>query len=345
LKKSILVTVSLPGCSKLCMADKTVVITGISGFLGGNLARALLSRGEVVKGLIHRDRRAVDGLDVELIEGDLLDLESLKRAFRDVEVVYHLAASISLTGNWHQMEAINVIGTRNVVEACKACGVRRLVHCSSIHAFVQTPLDVPLDETRPLASAQRYPAYDRSKALGELEVYKGFEDGLDAVILNPTAITGPLDFKPSYFGKALIAMGRGKLPALVHGGFDWVDVRDVVAGMVQAEKTAPPGARYLLSGHWRSVVDIGRLVARLTNAPVPRLTVPIWMAYLGLPIINLMSLFNGGERLYTRFSLHSLKSNHQISHARATRELGYQPRPFTRTIADTILWFKENGYL
>jgi dihydroflavonol-4-reductase len=327
------------------MTEKTVVITGISGFLGGNLARALLADGTAVRGLIHRDRRAVEGLDISLIQGNLLDLESLKRAFRGADVVYHLAASISLSGSWRQMEAINVLGTRNVVAACKACGVRRLVHCSSIHAFVQTPLDEPLDETRPLASARSYDAYGRSKALGELEVGKGLENGLDAVILNPTAVTGPLDFKPSYFGKAIIAMGRGKLPALVRGGFDWVDVRDVVAGMVKAEQSAPTGARYLLSGHWRPVTDIGRLVSRLTNRRSPRLTVPIWLAYLGLPIIHLMALFNGGEHLYTRFSLQTLKSNHQISHARAAKELGYRPRPFSTTIADTVRWFQENGYL
>jgi len=327
------------------MAEKTVVITGISGFLGGNLARALLAEGTAVRGLIHRDRRAVAGLDVSLLQGDLLEPESLKRAFQGAEVVYHLAASISLSGSWRQMEKVNVIGTRNVVAACKACGVRRLVHCSSIHAFVQTPLDSPLDETRPLASARHHPAYDRSKALGELEVGKGLEDGLDAVIVNPTAVTGPLDFKPSYFGKAIIAMGRGKLPALVHGGFDWVDVRDVVAGMVAAERTAPTGSRYLLSGHWRPVTDIGQLVARLTNRRPPRLTVPIWLAYLGLPIIDSMALFNGGERLYTRFSLQTLRSNRQIRHALAAKELGYRPRPFETTIGDTVRWFQENGYL
>jgi dihydroflavonol-4-reductase len=157
-----------------------IVITGIAGFVGGNLARILFSQGHEVKGLIHRDRRAVEGLDIQLIEGDLLDAQSLKRAFQGAEVVYHLAASISLTGDSPQMEAVNVIGTRNVVEACLECGVRRLVHCSSIHAFAQTPLNVPLDETRPLALARHHPAYDRSKAAGELEVQKGLEMGVEA---------------------------------------------------------------------------------------------------------------------------------------------------------------------
>ena len=286
-----------------------ILITGISGFVGGNLARALLSQGDEVKGLIHRDRRAVEGLDIELVGGDLLDPQSLKRAFQGAEVVYHLAASISLTGNSPQMEAINIIGTRNVVEACLICGVRRLVHCSSIHAFEQTPLNIPLDETRPLALAQHHPAYDRSKAAGELEVQNGLEKGLDAIIINPTGITGPLDFKPSYFGKAIIAMSLGNLPALVNGGFDWVDVRDVVSGMIRAEQVAPPGTNYLLSGHWRSVKEIGVLVAELTNSKSPRITVPLGLAYLGLPVINILSRINQKEALYTRFSLQTLKTS------------------------------------
>jgi dihydroflavonol-4-reductase len=246
---------------------------------------------------------------------------------------------------WSRLEAINIIGTRNVVEACLAAGVRRLVHCSSIHAFQQAPLDQPLDETRPLAVGQHYPIYDRSKAAAELEVRKGLERGLDAVILNPTAILGPYDFKPSYLGTAILSMARGKLPALVRGGFDWVDVRDVVYGLMQATQVAPTGSKYLLSGHWRTVVDLSQCVTQHTHTRPPRLTVPLWLAYLGLPFIHTLSQINHKEQLYTRFSLQTLKSNRLISHAHATQDLDYHPRPFEQSIADTIAWFRQNGYL
>ncbi len=322
-----------------------IVITGISGFVGGNLARELLSHGRMVKGLIRQDRRAVEGLDIQLVEGDLLESQSLIQAFHGAEVVYHLGASISITNDSPKLQAVNVIGTRNVVEACISCGVSRLVHCSSIHAFVQTPLDESLDETRPLALADHHPTYDRSKALGELEVRKGIERGLDAIIINPTAITGPFDFKPSYVGKAIIAMALERLPALVKGGFDWVDVRDVISGMIQAAKVAPKGAKYLLSGHWHSVLEISNLVAQFSKTRPPRITIPIWLAYLGLPFINTLSRMNNKEALYTRFSLQTLKSNRHINHARATHDLGYKPRPFKTTIKDTVEWFTENGYL
>ena len=174
---------------------------------------------------------------------------------------------------------------------------------------------------------------------------KGLDMGLDAIIVNPTGIAGPFDFKPSYFGKAIVALSLGKIPALVKGGFDWVDVRDVVSGMIRAEQMAPTGAKYILSGHWHSVVEIGNLVAKLTNSKSPRITVPLWLAYVGLPLINIASRINQKEGLYTRFSLQTLKSNRHISHARATQDLGYQPRPFEKTISDAVLWFKENGYL
>ncbi len=302
--------------------------------------------GQPIRGLIHQNRQAVERLDIQLVEGDLCDPESLCRAFQDADIVYHLAASISLdSDNWAEMEAVNVQGTRNVVQACLACGVGRLVHFSSIHALKQEPFDTPVDETRSRVSSPKHPSYDRSKAAGEREVRKGIEAGLDAVIINPTGIVGPHDFKPSYFGKAIIALARGDIPALVRGGFDWVDVRDVVSGTIQAAQHAPTGASYLLSGHWYSIVEIANMVATLTGARVPRIIVPMGLAYIGLPIISTLARINGKEPLYTRFSLQSLKSNQRIDHGRASRKLGYQPRPFSETLSDTIDWFTTNGYL
>ena len=323
-----------------------IVITGTAGMVGGNLVRALQNTNQHLRGLIFHDRRAVAGLDIQLVEGDIRDPDSLRSAFQGADIVYHLAASISLkSDNWSKMRATNVIGTRNVVEACLSCGVQRLVHLSSIHALEQVPFNTPVDEYRQCVTSEKLPAYDRSKAAGEHEIQQGISNGLDAVILNPTGIVGPNDFKPSFFGKALIALGTGKLPALVNGGFNWVDVRDVVSGTIQAAQHAPSGARYLLSGHWRSIGEIAQIVAGHTGVPAPRFSVPLGIANAGLPFISMLAKLNGKEPLYTRFSLQSLKSNKQISHARATRDLGYRPRPIGETIADTITWFQENGYI
>ena len=331
-----------------------VVVTGAAGHVGGNLVRALLARERFVRersvrersvrALIHHDRRALAGLDVEIVQGDVCDLASLRRAFDGAEVVYHTAGYISLSmRNWSLLESINVIGTRNVVEACRHCGVRRLIHFSSVHALVQEPLDVPVDESRPLVLSRRCAPYDRSKAIGEREVRRAVEQGLDAVIINPTAIIGPYDFRPSNLGLALLALGHGRLPALVTGGFDWVDVRDVVEGAIRAEERAPTGARYLLSGHWASLRELAHLVEDITGARAPRMVFPMWMARIGLPFGACFTRLDGEHPVYTRVSLGALRSNRQISHQRATCDLGYRPRPLRETLEDTFHWFMETG--
>lgn len=325
---------------------KTTVVTGATGHIGANLVRALLAQGRPVRALLHVNRRAIEGLEVEIARGDVCDLASLCRAFDGAEVVYHLAGRISLSmGDWSLLEAVNITGARNVVEACLQCGVRRLVHFSSIHALIQEPLDVPVDESRPLVESRSCPSYDRSKAAGEKEVRKGIERGLDAVIINPTGVIGPYDFEPSYFGDALLAIACRKLPALVGGGFDWVDARDVVAGAMRAEECAPTGAKYLLSGHWVSVPGLAALVEEITGVPAPRLVCPLWLAHVGTPFAVAFARLTGGRPFYTSDSLRALKSNHNISHERASRDLGYNPRPFRETIIGTLRWFQENGYL
>jgi dihydroflavonol-4-reductase len=324
----------------------TVVVTGAGGHIGANLVRELLAQNRLTRCLVHIHDRALEGLEAELISGDVRDIDSLCRAFEGADVVYHLAACISLSmGDWPLLESVNVLGTRNVIEACRRASVRRLVYFSSIHALVQEPFSVPVDESRPLAVSPRCPPYDRSKAAAEMEVRLAIKQGLNAIVIYPTAIIGPHDYEPSYFGEALLRLAYHGLPALVTGGFDWVDVRDVVAGAILAEKNAPSGSAYLLSGHWLSMRDIAAMVADITGVRAPGFVCPRWLARVGAPVIMGISRLNGGRPLYTSVSLRALRSNRHISHARATRELGYRPRPFRETLMDTLRWFEENGQL
>jgi dihydroflavonol-4-reductase len=301
-----------------------------------------LDDGRAVRVLIHEDRRAIEGLDVEVVRGDVRDPGSLRGAFEGADVVYHAAGLISLMPDaWPILEAVNVAGVRNVVEACQRESVRRLVHVSSIHAMVQEPLDVPIDESRPLVKSRRCPPYDRSKAAGELEVREGIAQGLDAVIISPTGIIGPNDFRPSHFGEALLAMREGRLPALPAGGFDWVDVRDVVEGAMRAEERAPAGAKYLVSGNWVSVRGLAEAVADVTGARVPRLTCPLWLGMLGAPFATAWARWRGERPLFTGVSFKALRSNPRVSHERASSELDYAPRPFRQTLVDTFRWFDQ----
>jgi dihydroflavonol-4-reductase len=243
--------------------------------------------------------------------------------------------------NWDELKRINVDGTRNVIEACLHCGVRKLIYFSSIHAYQQAPFDQPLDEDRPLQVGDNIPPYERSKAAAEHLVRRAAVRGLASLIIIPTAILGPYDYHPSYIGGALQMLAGGRIPALVEGGYNWVDVRDVVKGAIQAERLGNSGERYILSGHWRSLVEVAQTTSRITGKSAPRLVVPIWLADLFQPVMEKLAQINHSQPLYTKPMLGALRSNQQITHARATRDLGYQPRPFEETLQDTLVWLTK----
>jgi dihydroflavonol-4-reductase len=225
--------------------------------------------------------------------------------------------------------------------------VERLVHFSSIHAFSAAPVDGVIDESRPLARNQPHTLiYDRTKAEGERQVMAAVARGLDAVIVNPSSVIGPFDFAPSAMGEALIEIFHGRFPALVGGaGFDWVDVRDVVASALQAENRGRKGEHYLLTGHWLSFVELAQLWGRVSGAKIPRLVAPMWLARAGAPFVAGWSRLRGQRPLFTSDSLRVLRNHRRISHARADAELGHNPRPLEETLRDTYQWFQQAGRL
>ena len=325
----------------------TVVVTGASGHVGSNLVRELLRRGQSVRVVVHERQGGLEGLDVERVRGDVCDLGSLRSAFEGAEVLYHLAAIISIDGDrGGRVPAVNVEGVGNACQAALDAGIRRVVHFSSIHAFRQEPLDEPLDETRgQIADDSTYPAYDRSKAQGERRVRAAIERGLDAVIVNPTAVIGPNDFEPSRIGRTFLDLVNRKLPALIPGGFDFVDVRDVVSSALAAEEKGRTGENYLLGGHSHSVAELFGFFGRVTGAPPPRFNAPLWAARLGVPFVMAWGRLTGREHLYTRDALHALGGNQRISHERASGELGHSPRPTLESAEAIYKSFVDRGLL
>jgi dihydroflavonol-4-reductase len=230
------------------------------------------------------------------------------------------------------------------------------VHFSSIHALEQRPLDRPVDEDRPLSDehpARGLPPYDRSKAAGERLVREASGAGLETVILNPTGMFGPFDFKPSLFGRVLAALANGALPAIVDGGFDWVDVRDVAASAATAAEllagvrpgAAVAGRRYLLPGRWASLAEVAGMVAGVTGVPAPRWAAPLWAARVGAPFSTAASLVLGHRPLFTGVSLAALRGNPQVSGARAAADLGHHARDLRDSVADTVRWFLDRGVI
>ncbi|HVI03557.1 MAG TPA: NAD-dependent epimerase/dehydratase family protein [Enhygromyxa sp.] len=321
----------------------TVVVTGASGHLGANLVRSLLARGEQVRVLVHRSAAALAEVEhrLERVEGSVCEPESLGPAFAGADRVYHLAGVISIDGDPDgRVHRVNVEGTRNVARACLEHGVGRLVHVSSVHAFDMDPRDRVLDETRrQVADSHHHSAYDRSKALGERVVREAVAKGLDAVIVNPTGIMGPVDHGPSRLGQLLQELATGRLPALLDGGFDFVDVRDVVDGTLAASERGGVGENYILGNTWYSLRELAELVAGASGKRPPMLVTPVWAARMGVPFARLAAKLTNSEPLFTRESLEVLVSNRSISSGKARSELGYSPRPLAQTVADTLDWF------
>ncbi len=323
----------------------TIVVTGASGHIGANLVRALLEQGQSCRVMVHQNSRSLEGLPVERTTADLLDRESLVRAFGGADLVYHLAARISITGaDGGKVRRVNVEGTRNVVTACLQCGVRRLVHFSSIHALRQKPLDQPLDEHRPRVGQEAY-AYDRSKAMAEAEALAGNDQGLEVVVVNPTGVIGPGDFTPSAMGQVFLDLHRRRLHGLVNGGFNWVDVRDVVSSVIRAAETGRPGETYLLGGHWLSIRGLARVAAEVTGVRAPLFTAPMWAARLGAPLILLAARLTGTRPLFTPEALGALRGNRRVDCGKAARELGHTARPVRETVEDVYNWFESHGML
>jgi dihydroflavonol-4-reductase len=322
-----------------------IAITGTSGHVGNNLCRMLISQGHEVKALVHRDTKGLEGLPVELVKGSVTSETDLANLITGCETVFHLAAYISIHKKDPVCLNINAESCIRLVNAAKTKGVKKIIHFSSIHAFRQEPLGIELNEGRELELHSDV-SYDRSKALSQKFMMEASSGDLEIIVINPTAVIGPNDFKPSLTGSALIRLYKGLLPALIPGGYDWVDVRDVCKVAIKAMECGIPGECYLVGGSYQSIRSMAHEIKKLGGHKPPRLELPFWTARIGVPFLNLHSAIRKKEPLYTSVSLYTLKHSHNnISHEKARLVLDHNPRPFSETLADTIGWFRENRYL
>jgi dihydroflavonol-4-reductase len=320
-----------------------ILVTGATGHIGNVLVRQLLERGRNVRALVRPGKRplALEGLEVELASGDVLERDSLVRAMHGVDRVYHLAARISLLpGPDPETERVNFEGTRNVLAAMRRTGARRLVYASSIYAM-RIPAAGTVDESCPFDPLHARGAYDRSKAAASLEVQKAAAEGLEAVLVCPTAVTGPYDFQDSEAGRGIRYNMAAGIKFTVDGAYDFVDVRDVAAGFQLAAERGQPGRTYILGGERLTVRQVAQVVWETAGCPSPSVKIPLWLAYLAAGCLQPIADFFGFDPLVTRYSLDAVTSNSHISHARAAGELGYRPRPAREAIRDAVRWFQE----
>lgn len=280
---------------------------------------------------------ALQGLAVETVPGDVLDLDSLVRAMEGVGTAYHLAARISLASDPDpETGRVNLDGTRNLLEAAQRAGVGRVVYASSIYA-----LGVPgsgwVDESCPYDPAQARGAYDRSKAAASLEVLQAVERGLDAVLVCPTAVTGPYDFQVSETGRGILYNLTPGIKFYVDGAYDFVDVRDVAHGMLLAAEHGRRGETYILGGERLTVHEVAETIWKAAGGWHVGIHLPDWVADLAAGLFP--ALFD--HPIVTPYALGALRSNSCISSQKACRELGYRSRPARQAILDAVRWFRE----
>ncbi len=326
-----------------------ILVTGATGHIGNVLVRELLSQGERVRTLVlpGEDPLPLDGLDVEIFEGDVLDPASLDRACSGVTRVFHLASIISIMpGKDDFVRRVNVQGTLNVIQAVLRNQVRRLVYTSSIHAITRAPHGVMIDESLPFDPHNSAGEYDRSKAEASLSVLQAARQGLDAVIACPTGVIGPYDYRRSEMGTVILDCMESKVQWLLHGAYDFVDVRDVARGLRLACERGRRGETYILSGERITYTRLAETIHSLLGFRSKiRIPIPRGLARLAALFSPAYYRLRRTRPLLTPYALHTLWSNSDISSQKARQELGYQTRPLKNSLADTIHWFSENKLL
>lgn len=325
-----------------------MVVTGATGHIGNVLIRRLLEKDEEVKAFIlpSEDLTPIKGLEVEIIKGDVRNIDSLVNAFQGAETVYHLAGVISIMPDKDGLlYQVNVEGTRNVVNACLKTGVKRLVYTSSVHALREPPKGITIDENCGFEPQYSRGGYDETKALASLEVLKGVENGLEAVIICPSGIIGPHDYNISQMGTLFLNYMNGGMKAYLDGAYDFVDVRDVAEGLILASEHGKNGEIYILSGERIEVPELMKYLEKITGVKAPSFKAPHWLLKVFSKFTPVYYKFIKDKPLFTGYSIEVLNSNCDISSKKARNELGYSPRPIKESIKDSIDWFKENGYV
>lgn len=330
-----------------------IVVTGATGHIGNVLVRQLYHQ----KGNDYRIRvlippgETLEPLKDTIVETavcDVTDYNSVIKNIRGADVVFHLAGVISIVnGRQELLQRVNVQGTKNVLNAAIAENVRKVVYVSSIHAFAEPPDGGVINEDTPVDPFRVLGEYAKTKAEATLCARKAAEEGLDVVIVHPTGVIGPYEFKNSHTGAMLKGVMKKRYPMKICGKYDFVDVRDVAAGIILASEKGRTGESYILGGNSITVGELFEIVARLCGLTPPRFNAPIWLVKSVAPVAELWSKIRKTTPTLTPYALKTLFSNSNISSEKARRELGYAPRPISATLADFVRWARkeEVGYI
>lgn len=322
----------------------TTFITGATGFVGAAVVRHLLMEGHQVRVLVRpsSNRRNLEGLSVEVVEGDLRDVPTLCKALVGCRYLFHVAADYRLwSRNPDELYANNVLGTRNVMLASADAGVERIIYTSSVATLGLTKNNEPSDENTPVDLSDMIGDYKRSKYLAEQEVLALVDQrGLPAVIVNPSTPIGAGDIRPTPTGRMILDAVRGRIPFYVTTGLNLAHVDDVASGHLMALHHGTVGERYILGGHDMSLQGILDKIAAMTGGRQPVMRLPHAAI---LPIAHLSeawaALVRGDEPRVTVAGVRMSEKIMYFSSEKACRALGYKIRPVDESLHEAIDWF------
>ncbi len=326
-----------------------IIVTGATGHIGNVLVRELLKKGEKVRVLLKHgsSELPLEGLDVEKCYGDIRNIDDLRKAFDGVDTVYHLAALISVYPLINpNLKAVNTEGTKNVGQVCLELGIKKLVYTSSVHAIQDIPIGTPITEETPISAQKALGKYGKTKAAATLALLDMHKNrGLPVVIVQPAGVIGPNDFLKSALGISYSLMMKNILIFSMPGMYNFVDVRDVVSGIIAAGEKGRIGERYILSGNIVSIKDKKKTIDKILGRKHIAIPIPKLLGFTGAIIMSpLYKVFNLPP-MVTYESLKIVLSNPDIRHDKASRELGYTVRPYEDTMVDTISWLKRNQHV
>jgi dihydroflavonol-4-reductase len=326
------------------------LVTGATGFVGAAVLRRLAEAGHNIRVLVRptSDRLNLSDVDCEIVTGDLTEPESLKRAVRNCEAVFHVAADYRIwVPDRERMNRVNVQGTVDLILTAAAAGVSRIVYTSSVATLRLKHDGLPADEESHAELSDMIGAYKQSKFLAEREVKRLVADaGIPVIIVKPTAPFGPGDVKPTPTGRFVVEAASGRMPAYVNTGLNVVHVDDVADGHLLAYEKGAVGESYILGGENRTLQWILGTVADLTGQRPPGICLPHWFLTPIAYVWEGMTRIRGsGEPMMTVDSVRMSRKLMYFSTEKARRELGYVPRPAVEALRDGIEWFYKHGYV
>ncbi|MDY0384450.1 hopanoid-associated sugar epimerase [Trichlorobacter sp.] len=323
-------------------------VTGATGFIGASIVRELLKDGLEVRALVRpgSDIRNLEGLPLELLQGDLLDRASLEKGCAGCDWVFHAAADYRLWARTPQeMYRANVDGTRNLLEAALASGAERVVYTSSVGTLGNPGDGRPGNEQTPVTFSDMVGDYKKSKFLAEREAEKFVDRGLPLIIVNPSTPVGPQDIKPTPTGKIIVDFINGTMPAYLDTGLNLIAVEDCARGHILAAQKGQIGSKYILGNRNLTLREIFAMLERITGQPAPKVRLPYWPILLAAYANEGIARITGREPLIPLAGVQMARKFMYFDSSRAVNELGLPQTSVESALGRAVDWFMANGYL